>query len=123
MPRRDWTSDSSCDSGGSEKDPLADPPISDLIVPSPVPLSDAEEEASPSLYRKEMASKECGGPSDYEDGDEDDGEEEEREEDAAARSAPEPVKPHRPKIDDMYSYLSIWLANSPQWWKTRENRS
>ena len=72
MPRGEWTSDSSCDSDGSEKDPFADPPTSDLIVPSPVTLSDAEEDASPSQYRKEMASKQCRGQPDVEDGKEND---------------------------------------------------
>ena len=67
MPCGEWTSDgSSSDSDGSEKDPFADPPTSDLIVPSPVTLSDAEEDASPGQYRKEMASKECRGQSDDE---------------------------------------------------------
>ena len=56
MQRSEWTSDSSGDSDGSEKDPFADPPTSDSIVPSPETLSDAEEDASPSQYRKEMAS-------------------------------------------------------------------
>jgi hypothetical protein len=55
MPRSEWSTDSFCDSDGSEKDPFADPPTSNFIVPSPVTLSDAEEDASPSLYRKEMA--------------------------------------------------------------------
>ena len=57
MPRMDWTSDSSSDSDGSEKDPFAIPLISELVVPSPVTLSDAEADASPSQYRKEMESK------------------------------------------------------------------
>ena len=90
MPRGEWTSDSSCDSDGSYRDPFADPPTSELIVPSPVTLSDAEEDASPSQYRKEMASKQCRGQSDGEEGEEeDDGEEEEMEE------APEPVQETR----------------------------
>ncbi len=99
MPRSDWSTDSSCDSDGSEKDPFAVPATSEFNVPSPVTLSDAEEDASPSLCRNEMQSKECRGQSDDEDGEEDDGEEEEMEEEAAA---PELVKPHRPKIDEMY---------------------
>jgi hypothetical protein len=33
MPRGEWTSDSSGDSDGSEKDPFADPPTSDFVVP------------------------------------------------------------------------------------------
>jgi hypothetical protein len=123
MPCSKWSSDSSSGSDGSEKDPLADPPTSDFIVPSPVTLSDAEEDASPSLYRKEMARKECRGQSDDEEGEDDDGEEEEMEE---VDDVPEPVRPHRPEREDMYSEilnLSIWLANSPQWWKTRGNGS
>jgi hypothetical protein len=60
--------------------------------------SDTEEDAdSPSLSRKEMARKECDGQSDDEDGEEDDVEEAKTEEEAA----PEPVKQHRPKIDEM----------------------
>ena len=70
MPPAEWTSDSSSESDGSEKDPFAIPLNSDLVIPSPVTLSDAEEDASPSQYRKEMASKEYSGQSDYEDGQE-----------------------------------------------------
>ena len=120
MPRSDWSSDSSCDSDGSEKDPFADPPTTKFNVPSPVTLSDAEEDASPSLYRKEMASKECRGQSDDEDGEDNDGEEEGMEEEAAA---PEPVKPHRSKNSKAcIPNLSIWLANSPQWSRTHGGR-
>jgi hypothetical protein len=100
MPRSKWSTDSSCDSDGSEKDLFADPPTSDLIVPSPVTLSDAEEDASPSQYRKEMASKECRGQSDDEEGEDDNGEEEKMEE---VDAVPEPVRPHRPEMEDMYS--------------------
>ncbi len=101
MPRSEWTSDSSCDSDGSRKDPFAEPLTTDLIIPSQEMLSDADEDASPSQYRKEMASKEsCGQSDDEEEEKEDDGEEEEMEEEEEAL---EPVKPHRPKMDDMYS--------------------
>jgi hypothetical protein len=65
-----------------------------------VELSDAEDVASPSQYRKEMARKECRGQSDDEDGEDEDGEEEEYEEEAAA---PEPVKTNRPEMEDMYT--------------------
>ena len=98
MPRADWTSDSSSDSDGSEKDPFAIPLNSDLIVPSPVTLSDAEEDASPSQYRKEMASKEYSGQSDYEEGDE--LEEEEEEEEIAA---PKPSRGMPPAMDEVYT--------------------
>jgi hypothetical protein len=116
MPSSKWNTDSACDSDALELDPFADPPTSDLIVPSPVTqltLSDAEDDASPSQYRKEMEKKECRGQSDDEDGEEENGEEEEYQEEAAAS---EQVKTNRPE-------LSIWLANSPQWWTTREKRS
>jgi hypothetical protein len=99
MPRSDWTSDSSSESDGSEKDPFAEPGITEFNVPSPVLLSDAEEDASPSQYRKEMTSKESRGQSDDEEEEEDDDEEEMEEEEETR----EPVIPHRPKIDDMYS--------------------
>ncbi len=94
-------------------------------VPSPVTLSDAEENASPSLYRKEMASKKCRDQSDDEDGEDDDGEEEGMDEEAAA---PEPVKPHRSKIEGMYSEF-INMARkftsmvTDSRWKTRKDRS
>jgi hypothetical protein len=68
MTRSDWSTDWSCDSDGSEKDSFAVPPTSEFNIPSPVTLSDAEEDASPSFYRKEMQSKECLGQSDDEDG-------------------------------------------------------
>ena len=90
MPRADWTTDSSCDSDGSEKDPFAIPLNSDLIVPSPVTLSDAEEDASPSQYRKEMESKQYI-TSDYEEGEEQE-EEEEEEEIEQETAAPKPAK-------------------------------
>jgi hypothetical protein len=57
MPRGEWTSDSSSDSEGSEKDPFADPPTSDFIIPSPETLSDVEEDVSPSQYRKKWQVK------------------------------------------------------------------
>ena len=101
MQRSEWTSDSSCASDGSGKDPFAEPLTTYFIIPSPELLSDLEEDASPSQYRKEMARKESSGQSDDEDGEEeDDGEVGEMEEEEEAR---EPVKPHRPKMDDMYS--------------------
>ncbi len=79
MPRGEWTSDSSIDSDGSVKDPFTK-----FNVPSPVLLSDAEEHASPSQYRKEMARKESCGQSDDEE-EEEDGEEEEMEEEEETR--------------------------------------
>ena len=87
MPRSDWTSDSSSDADGSEKDPFAIPLNSDIVIPSPVMVSDAEEDASPSQYRKEMASKEYSGQSDYEEGEEQEEEEEEEEEIPAPKSS------------------------------------
>jgi hypothetical protein len=126
MPRGEWTSDSSShdDSDGSGKDPFADPPTSNFVIPSPETLSDAEEDASPSQYQKEMASKESRVQSDDEEvEEEDDGEEEEMEEEEEAR---EPVKEKRSAMESMYSefpMLLILLANSPKWWKTREKRN
>jgi hypothetical protein len=88
-PRCEWTSDSSGDSDG---DPFAHPPTSDFVIPSPETLSDAEEDASPSQYRKEMASKESRGRSDDEEGEEeDDGEKEEMEEEEEAREPTEKI--------------------------------
>jgi hypothetical protein len=101
MPRGEWTSDSSSDSDGTVKDPFADPQTSDFIIPSPKTLSDAEDDVSPSQYRKEMASKQSRGQSDDEDGEEeDDGEEEEMDEEEEAR---EPVKENRSAMESMYS--------------------
>jgi hypothetical protein len=77
MPGDEWTSDSSSD---SEKDPFAHPPTSDFVIPSPVSLSDADEDDSPSQYRKEMASKESRGRPDDEEEEEEEDEEEEVEE-------------------------------------------
>jgi hypothetical protein len=66
-----------------------------------VTLRDVEEDASPSQYRKEMASKESRGRSDDEEGEEeDDSEEEEMEEEEEAR---EPVKENRSAMESMYS--------------------
>ena len=82
VPCGEWTSDSSSDSDGSEKDPFAHPPTSDFVIPSPLSLSDADEDDSPSQYRKEMASKESRGrPDDEEEEEEEEDEEEEVEED------------------------------------------
>jgi hypothetical protein len=80
MPRSDWTSDSSGESDGSEKDPFADPPTTKFNVPSPVTLSDAEEDASPSQYQKEMLRKQARRQSDDEEVEEDEEEEEMEEE-------------------------------------------
>ena len=66
MPRSDWTSDSSSESDCSAKDPFADPPTTEVNVPSPVLPSDAEEDTSPSQYRNEMARKASRGQSDDE---------------------------------------------------------
>jgi hypothetical protein len=100
MPRGEWTSDSSSDLDGADNDPFADPPTSGLVIPSPETLSDAEEDASPSQYRKEMASKESCGQSDdeEEEEEEEDGEEEEMDEE---EEDPEPVK--EKSVESMYS--------------------
>ena len=66
MPRSDWTSDSSGESDGSEKDPFADPLTTKFNVPSPETLSDAEEDASPSQYEKEMLREQARRQSDDE---------------------------------------------------------
>ncbi len=101
MPRSYWGSDSSCDSDGSGKDPFAEQRTTGFIIPSPEVLSDFEEDATPSQYRKAMSRKESRGHSDDEEGEkEDDDVEEEMEEEEEAR---ELVKPHRPKMDDVYS--------------------
>jgi hypothetical protein len=89
MPREEWTSDLSSDSDGSEKDPFAHPPTSKFVIPSPQTLSDAEEDDTPSQYRKEMVRKESRRLSDDEEGEEEDEcEEDEIEEEEEAR---EPV--------------------------------
>jgi hypothetical protein len=80
MPYDEWTTDSSSDSEGAEKDPFADPPKSEFVIPSPVSLSDAEDDVSPSQYRKEMVLKESRGRPDEEEEEEDDCEEEEEDE-------------------------------------------
>jgi hypothetical protein len=80
MPGGEWTSDSSCDSDGAEKDPFAHPPTSDFVIPSPETLSDAEEDDSPSQYRKEMVLKESHARHDDEEEEDEDCEEEEAEE-------------------------------------------
>jgi hypothetical protein len=99
MPRGDWTSDgSSSDSDGSEKDPF-----SNFNVPSPVLLSDAEDDASPSQYRKEMASKASRGQSDVEEDEEEDGGEEEEMEEEEETGAPFLALRPKIKIGDMYS--------------------
>jgi hypothetical protein len=100
MPRSRWTSDSASESDGSQKDPFAVPPTTKFNVPSPVTLSDAEEDASPSQYRKEMVRKQARRQSDDEDEEEEDGEEEEMEEQEEEEIL---VKRNRPKMDDMYS--------------------
>lgn len=105
MPRSEWSSDSSSDSDGAEKDPFADPPTIGFNISSPEMVSDSEQDASPSQYRKEMASKACRGQfDDEEEVEEDDVEEEEMQEEEEAR---ETVKPHRPKIDDMYLEIRL----------------
>jgi hypothetical protein len=98
MPRGEWTSDSSGDSDGSEKDPFAHPPTSQFVIPSPETLSDAEEDDSPSQYRKEMARKQSRGQSDDEEEEEDDVEEEELEEEEEDF---EPVK--EKSVQSMYT--------------------
>ena len=102
MPPAEWTSDSSSDSDGSEKDPFAIPLNSELVVPSPVTLSDSEEDASPSQYRKEMESKQYI-TSDYEEGEEQEEEEEEEEEIEQETAAPKPARGKRPAMDEMYT--------------------
>ena len=98
MPRGEWTSDSSSDSDGSQKDPFAHPPTSGFVIPSPETLSDAEEDDTPSQYRKEMANKESRRQSDVEEED-DDGEEEDIEEE---EESCEPVK-EKEKMQSMYA--------------------
>ena len=101
MPPAEWTSDSSSESDGSEKDPFAIPLNSDLVIPSPVTLSDAEEDASPSQYRKEMESKQYI-TSDYEEGEE--LEEEEEEEDFEQETAaPKSARGMPPAMEEVYS--------------------
>ena len=100
MPRSDWTSDSSGESDGSEKDPFADQPTTKFNVPSPVLLSDAEDDASLSQYQKEMLRQQARRQSDdEEEEEEDDFEEEEMEKEKEEI----PAKRNRPKMDDMYS--------------------
>ena len=101
MPRSDCTSDSSVESDGSEKDPFADPPTTNFNIPSPVSLSDAEEDASPSQYQKEMLRQQARRQSDDEEEEEEDEEEEDMEEEE--EEPRERVKSRRPRIDDMYS--------------------
>ena len=101
MSRSDCTSDSSGESDGSEKDPFADPPTTKFNVPSPLTLSDAEEDASPSQYQKEMLRQQARRQSDDEEEEEEDEEEEDMEEEE--EEPRERVKSRRPRIDDMYS--------------------
>ena len=119
MPHGEWTSDSSSDAEGSQKDPFSHPPTSDFVIPSPVSLSDAEEDASPSQYQKEMLRQQARRQSDDEE-EEEDGEEEEMEEEEERR---EPVKQHRPKMDDMYSEFMNMASKFTSMKKTPENRS
>ena len=95
MPHGEWTSDSSSDAEGSQKDPFSRQPTTDFVIPSPVLLSDAEDDASPSLYQKEMMREQSRRQSDDEEEEEEDEEEEEQEED------PDPVKGK--SVASMYS--------------------
>ena len=98
MPRGEWTSDSSSDSEGSQKDPFSHPPTTDLVIPSPVSLSDAEDDVSPSLYRKEKMREQSRRQSDDEEEEEEE-EEDEEEEEEVEESVPVKGK----SVESMYS--------------------
>jgi hypothetical protein len=96
MPHAEWTSDSSSESDGSQKDPFSHPPTSDFVIPSPVSLSDAEDDASPSQYRKEMMREQSRGHSHDEEEEQEDEEEEEEE-------VEDPVLVKEKSVASMYS--------------------